>query len=262
MFLARAAIGGCIALTVLSLQKRPLLPRAHRKNFVLVALGIIFAFPFFIALALRHVQASHAAVVTGILPLATAIAGAVLLRERHGLLFWLSALAGSATVSVFVLRSNAGSIGMNDLLLLFSVIAAAVGYAEGGRLARVYGGPMVISWCLIGSLPVVALPLILTFRAEYLAAPITAWGGLFYTGIFSVYLGFFAWYRGLSEGGVGRVGQVQLLQPFLTLLFSSAFFAERIEAAMFGTALLVAAFIFIGRLPLSAVSLRDRKEKP
>lgn len=262
MFLGRAAIGGCIAFTVLWLQKRPLVPPAQRMNFAIVAVGIIFAFPFFIALALRQVHASHAAVVTGVLPLATAIAGAFFLKERHGLVFWFAALAGSATVTVFALWRNAGTLGVNDLLLLFSVVAAAVGYAEGGRLARIYGGPMVISWCLVGSLPVVVLPVLLLFKNEYLAAPAAAWGGLFYTGIFSVYLGFFVWYRGLSEGGVGRVGQIQLLQPFLTLLFSGILFGEQVDAAMFGTAILVAAFILIGRFRFNVVSLREKKEKP
>ena len=247
MFLARAAIGGVIAFAVFALRGEKFLPPAERVRFVVVALGVIILFPLFIALALQRVPSSHAAVVTGILPLATAIAGAFFLGERHGILFWVSAIAGSGVVTLFSLWKSGGNFSSDDFYLLLSVISAAVGYAEGGRLARIYGGPAVISWCLIGFLPASAMLVGITFRAAYLDAPLSAWGGLFYTGIFSVYLGFFAWYRGLSEGGVGRVGQVQLLQPFLTLLFSGWLFGERIEPVFFFTALLVAFFILIGR---------------
>ena len=44
-----------------------------------------------------------------------------------------------------------------------------------------------------------------------------------------MWLGFFAWYRGLALGGTVRVSQVQLLQPFLALLFAVPVLGERLE---------------------------------
>ena len=43
------------------------------------ALGTVVGFPLFLALALRQVDAMHAAVVTGVLPLATAVVAAIVL---------------------------------------------------------------------------------------------------------------------------------------------------------------------------------------
>jgi drug/metabolite transporter (DMT)-like permease len=65
-----------------------------------------------------------------------------------------------------------------------------------------------------------------------------------------MYLAFFAWYRGLAQGGVARVGQVQLLQPVLTLVWSALLLGEHISGAMIAAAAAV----------LSCVALTQRAQ--
>lgn len=64
-----------------------------------------------------------------------------------------------------------------------------------------------------------------------------------------MYLGFFAWYRGLAQGGIAAVGQVQLVQPFLTIAFSAWMLGEALDPATFIAAGLVIGFIALGRKP-------------
>ena len=206
-----------------------------------------FGFPLFSAYAMRHVPASHGAVVIGLLPLATAVAGALLAHERPSPRFWACALAGSAVVAGFALWEGGGALQLADLLLVGAVISAAIGYAEGGRLSRTLGGWQVISWALVLAAPFAAIPTWLSLDARMAAAPWTAWAAFAYVAAVSMYLGFFAWYKGLALGGIAAVGQVQLLQPFFTLFASALLLGERLDAATFVAAALVVATIAVGR---------------
>jgi drug/metabolite transporter (DMT)-like permease len=195
---------------------------------------------------MRHVPASHGAVVVGLLPLATAAAGAWLAHERPSRRFWLCAIAGSAVVVAFAAWKGAGALHVADALLVGAVLAAAVGYAEGARLTRELGGWQVISWALVLSAPVLAWP---AWRSlgDTSGVPPEAWIAFAYVAVVSMYLGFFAWYRALALGGIAAVGQMQLLQPFLTIAFSALLLGETIDAATFVAAALVIASIALGR---------------
>jgi drug/metabolite transporter (DMT)-like permease len=196
---------------------------------------------------MRSVHASHGAVVIGLLPLATAVAGALIAHERPSRTFWACAIFGSAVVVAFALWQGGGTAQPADGLLVLAVIAAAVGYAEGARLARTLGGWQVISWSLVIAAPVVAVPTAMSIDARILSAPASAWTGFAYVSVVSMFLGFFAWYRGLAQGGIGAIGQVQLLQPFLTIFASALLLGERIDWATIVAAALVIASIALGR---------------
>jgi len=190
----------------------------------------------------------HASVIVGVLPLATAAVGAVLHRQRPSVGFWLCAAAGSALVVVFaVLRSGSSglTIGFADVLLLAAMLCAAVGYCYGGRLAGHMRAEQVICWALVISLPL-TLPLsILSWPVQQIQP--AAWWGFGYVALFSMWLGFFAWYRGLALGGAVRVSQVQLVQPFLSMLFAVPLLGESLDAVTVGFGLAVIATVFIGK---------------
>jgi drug/metabolite transporter (DMT)-like permease len=247
--IGRAGIAGALALMVLRVTKNSFLPpRTHLWPFVLTSLGVVVGFPMFSSLALQTVPANHSAVVLGILPLATAIAGAFLGKERHGLRFWVASLVGAALVVGFSVVRNHFSLSLGDCFLFLAVVSAAVGYAQGGALARTFGGWKVISWALVLALPVV-FAVVLTTWPTSVVVPATVWAGFAYTGVFSMFLGFFAWYHGLAHGGIGKVGQWQLLQPFLTIGFSALVLGEVLEPVTVVVAVAVVAVIFWGRRP-------------
>jgi drug/metabolite transporter (DMT)-like permease len=246
--LGRAVVAAGLSAVFLLATRAPFPRREEWWPLAATAGGVVFGFPLFTSIAMRHVEAVHAAVIIGALPLATAAVGALLHRQRPSTGFWLCAAAGSALVVAFaILRSGSGglSISLADLLLLAAVLCAAVGYGYGARLSQRMRAEHVICWALLLSLPL-TLPLA---ALSWPAGPIkaSAWWGFGYVGVFSMWLGFFAWYRGLALGGTVRVSQVQLVQPFLSMLFAVPLLGERLDAVTVGFGLAVIATVFIGK---------------
>jgi drug/metabolite transporter (DMT)-like permease len=99
-------------------------------------------------------------------------------------------------------------------------------------LARTMPGLQVISWALVLGLPLSLPATLLLLPSVPADVPWQAWTGFLWVSIFSQYLGFFFWYRGLVRGGIASVGQVQLLQTFLTLGFSTLLLGEALDPWM------------------------------
>lgn len=239
-----AAIGSAILLLWIG-APRP--TRIQIRALLVTALGVVVGFPVFSSVAMRYVPASHGAVVIGILPLATALFGALRFGERPSAGFWLAALAGSGIVIGFALWQGGGEFHAADLALFAAVVAAAMGYAEGARLSQAMGGQQVISWALVLSMPLL-LPLTIWLGWKYgVNASPRAWIGFGYVSLFSMFIGFFFWYKGLALGGIARVGQVQLLQPFLTLVGAALILGETLDMRNVLFAFAVIAVVAIGR---------------
>ncbi len=241
----RAAVAGLLSLGVLAWLRAPWPQRSQAAALAVCAAGTVVGFPLFLGLALRQVDAMHAAVVTGVLPLGTAIVAALYFRQRPSPAFWACAVLGCALVLAYAAAQGAGRLGFADTLLLLAVLSASVGYVAGARLAAQMSAERVICWVLVLSLPV-TLPVTL---ASWPAQPVraSAWWGLAYVALFSMWLGFFAWYRGLALRGTVRVSQVQLVQPFLALLFAVPVLGERLDATTVVFSLAVIATVFVGR---------------
>lgn len=258
MFIAfgRAVVAGVLSGLLLWWSKAPQPPRDTWGPLVLVALGVVFGFPLFTSIAMRHVEAVHASVMVGVLPLATAVVGAFLNRQRPSTAFWICALAGTGLVVAFaLLRSGHSGLSLQtaDVLLLLAMACAAVGYGHGGRLSQRMRAEHVICWALVISLPI-NLPLAVWQFPEH-QLPTSAWMAFAYVSVFSMWLGFFAWYKGLALGGTVRVSQVQLLQPFLGMLFAVPLLGERLDAVTVGFGVAVIATVFIGRrMPVQSSS--------
>jgi drug/metabolite transporter (DMT)-like permease len=248
---ARAGLSGLLSLAYLRWVGAARPARAYWHLLAICALGTVLGFPLLLALALRHVDAMHAAVITGVLPLGTAVAAALWLRQRASPGFWLCALIGCALVLVFAALRGQGGLGAGDGLLLLAVASASIGYVAGAQVSTRMPAEQVICWVLVMSLPLTLPAMLATWPTTAGAVRMSAWGGLAYVTLFSMWLGFFAWYRGLALGGVLRVSQVQLLQPFLALLFAVPVLGERLDAVTMLFALLVMAVVFVGQhMPL------------
>ena len=262
--MGRAVVAAGLSALLLFVTRAPLPRRQDWLPLAITAAGVVLGFPLFTSLAMRHVEAMHASVIIGMLPLATAAVGARLHRQRPSNGFWLCAGVGSALVVAFaLLRSGSASnlrIQPADLLLLAAVMCAAVGYGYGGRLSQQMRADHVICWALVMALPL-TLPLSIT---SWPVAPLkaSAWWGFSYVAVFSMWLGFFAWYRGLALGGTVRVSQVQLVQPFLSMLFAVPLLGERLDAVTMGFGLAVMATVFIGKkMPVNAMPPKPLADK-
>lgn len=246
--MGRAAVAGLLSALLLLVLRAPWPRRADWGPLALTALGVVFGFPLLTSIAMRHVSAVHASVIVGVLPLATAAVGALLHRQRPSGAFWACALLGTALVVGFaLLHSGAAGLALHpaDLLLLGAMLCAAVGYGYGARLSHHMRADAVICWALVLSLPA-TLPLAWLSWPQA-ALPATAWAAFGYVSVFSMWLGFFAWYHGLALGGTVRVSQVQLIQPFLGMLFAVPLLGERLDGVSLGFGLAVMATVLAGR---------------
>lgn len=250
----RAVVAAALSAIFLLATRAPLPQRQHWLPLAITAGGVVFGFPLFTSMAMRYVEAVHASVIVGVLPLATAAVGALLHKQRPSAGFWLCAAIGSVMVVTFaVLRS--GSSGLNihfaDVLLLAAMLCASIGYGYGARLSQQMQAEHVICWALVISLPL-TLPLALLSWPQ---APLkaTTWAAFAYVAVFSMWLGFFAWYRGLALGGTVRVSQVQLVQPFMSMLFAVPLLGENLDMVTVGFGLAVITTVFVGKkMPVNA----------
>jgi len=246
--LGRAVVAAGFSATYLWLTRAPWPTPLQWRALGVTAAGVVLGFPLLTSLAMRQVEAVHASVMVGMLPLATACVGALLQRQRPSAAFWVCAVTGSALVAVFS-GWRSGAPGLTpapaDALLLGATACAAVGYGFGARLSREMRAEQVICWALLLALPI-------TLPGAWWAWPLqpiqaSAWWGFGYVSVFSMWLGFFAWYRALAVGGTVRVSQVQLVQPFLSMLFAVPLLGERLDATTVAFGVAVMATVFLGR---------------
>jgi drug/metabolite transporter (DMT)-like permease len=236
---ARAAIAGALGLCLLLVLRQPKPTRRDLGSLLVVAFGCVVGFPLLTALALQHVTSAHSIVFIGLLPLATATFGVILGGERPKPAFWIFSVLGSALVAGFALQQGLTASPVGDLLMLAAVIVCGLGYAEGGKLSRTLGGWQVISWALVLSLPIMLALTFIYAPPSFAGIGQGAWASLAYVSLFSMLIGFVFWYRGLAQGGIAAVGQLQLLQPFFGLALAAWLLGEAVTPAMLGVTVAV-----------------------
>ena len=242
----RAVVAGLLSLLLLLLLKQKIPARQYWPALAVVAFGAVFAYPIFSAIAMQTVDASHGILVSTVMPLFTAIFGAWLGKQWPKAGFWGCALAGSAAVLWYAEGSTSGGLAAGDWWLILACICCGLSYAQGGLLARHIGSWQVICWALVFSLPLL-LPLCWYYQPVDYAVSLQSWLGFAYLAIFSMFLGFFAWYKGLALGGVAQIGQLQLLTPFLAFSWSALWLGESISALQWLVAAVVVLAIALGK---------------
>lgn len=243
----RAVGAALLAGAYLRLTGAPRPTRAQWRRLPIVALGVVVGFPLFTSLALTTQTSAHGAVVVTVLPAMTAVFAVLRAGERPPPLFWFASAAGLTLVLAFLATSGAmrGALSAADLFLLAAVTLCGLGYAEGGVLARELGGARTICWALLLSLPVTVPITVVAAVADRPSAGGAAWSAFGYLTVVSMFLGFFAWYAGLARGGIAKVGQIQLAQPVLTLIWSALLLGEAVTPATVTVAAAVLACVVL-----------------
>ncbi|APG07060.1 drug/metabolite transporter (DMT)-like permease [Bradyrhizobium elkanii] len=244
---ARAVIAALIGVAVLFLLRQARPQRKDLVSLAIVSIGVVVGFPLLTALALQHITSAHSIVFIGLLPLSTAIFAVLRGGERPQPLFWLFAVLGSATVAGFALSNDGSASVTGDLLMVAAIVLCGLGYAEGAALSRRLGGWQVISWALLLALPLMVPVAISTWPSTWSGVGVPAWIGLAYVSVFSMFVGFIFWYRGLAVGGIARVGQLQQLQPFFGLALAGFLLHEPVAWSMIAATALVVVCVFFAR---------------
>jgi len=231
---ARATIAGLLALCLLVLSKEKRPTQKQIFPLIIVSLGVVIGFPLLSALALQYITSAHSIVFVGILPLCTAIFGIIRGGERPPRIFWLFSVIGSLIVVGYAISQGLTASPIGDFFMLSAVILCGLGYAEGAKLSKTLGGWQVISWSLVLSLPLM-IPLSFFLQPEsFSGIKTSSWMSLGYVSLFSMFIGFIFWYRGLAQGGIATVGQLQLLQPLFGLALASTLLHEKVSIGMLG----------------------------
>ena len=227
---ARAVVAAVLAAGALILTRQTLPQAAQWARLAVVAVGVVVGFPLLTSFALTTADASHGAVVIALLPAATATVAVLRGRERLPRLFWVATVAGAvaALAFAFIQSGVSGQLSLGDLLLLGAVIAAALGYAEGGLLARELGAWQTVSWALILASPLMGLLTVVSIAQQPPTGTTNQWLAFAYLGVVSMFLGFFAWYRGLAIGPMAQVSQIQLIQPVLSICWAGLILGENL----------------------------------
>ncbi len=250
----RSVVAAVLAAVCLLGGRAPLPRRQDLPGLVAVAVGCGIGFGLLSAVALRHTTSTHAAVIVGLLPAATAIVAVLRSGERPRWPFWAASTTGTGVIVLYALSRGNGGLSAADLLLLAALAVGAIGYAEGGRLARRMPGWQVIAWGVLFAIPV-SLPITIVAAARHASHPSAeALIGFAYVGVFSMFLGFFAWYRGLAEAGIARASQLQLGQPMLTIAWSVPVLGERAGASAILTGVVVAVCVLVTQRSRSRVA--------
>ena len=230
---ARAAIAGILGLILILVLKQKKPAKQDWWPLAIVAIGVVIGFPLFTALALQYMNAAHSIVFVSLLPLATAIFAVLRGGEKPNQFFWIFAVLGSAVVFAYMFFiSGDTSLGIGDFYMLMAIIFCGFGYAEGGVLSRTIGGWQVICWALILSLPFMLFLTIFYMPTSFQNISASAVVGLIYVSLFSMLIGFFFWYKGLAQGGIAAISQLQLLQPLMGLAIAAALLHEHVSWSM------------------------------
>ena len=250
--LGRAVVASFVAAIFLIVTKSKK-PSIHQfYQLIGVAGGIVVGFPILSAWAMQSVPASHGGVVLGIMPLATAVVGALVSNEKPSLYFWLFGALGSLIVICYALLQGFGDFQTGDFFLLGAILSAATGYAIGGKLSKEIGGWQVICWALVISFPFILVPAWMQSPEKSIdSIPANVIISFLYLALVSHFFGFFLWNKGLALGGIARVSQTMLFQPFVTLFASAFLISEKISFETILFTLLVVSTVVIGkRMPI------------
>lgn len=245
--MGRAAIAGLIAAAILRWRKISFPTLDERRQLYRVIAGVVLGFPLFSAWAMQLVPAAHGGVVLGVLPLLTALVGSLIAGEKPSFAFWLVSLVGGVLVVLYMVLAQGLKLQLGDLLLLLASIAAAVGYASGGQLSRQIPGWQVICWALVLALPITVPPFLWHLPEAWQTSGLESWLGFLYLAVVSQLFGFFFWYRALALGGIARVSQIQLLQPFVTIAAAWIWLGETMQISTLVFAGMIVCTVFIAQ---------------
>ena len=213
---------------------------------LVIGLLIVFGFPGAVAFALAEVSSAYTAVILSMLPLCLSAAAVIMAKEKPPLLFWFYSFAAAALVGIFMVNEYTMGVSLHKLdiqrfvlgnfWLFVACICAAVGYTKSASLNKKISGFSIISWSLCLTSPIsFLLSFLLWPKNHSIQNAIEHNGsllGIMYLGLLSMFIGNCLWSIALSRGGIAKIGQIQFLQPFITIFISYWLLSELIKKEM------------------------------
>ena len=252
-----------------NLQKRDCMSLKNSARFkvneiyelLVIGLLIVFGFPGAVAFALAEVSSAYTAVILSMLPLCLSAAAVIMAKEKPPLLFWFYSFAAAALVGIFMVNEYTMGVSLHKLdikrfvlgnfWLFVACICAAVGYTKSASLNKKISGFSIISWSLCLTSPIsFLLSFLLWPKNHSIQNAIEHSGsllGIIYLGLLSMFIGNCLWSIALSRGGIAKIGQIQFLQPFITIFISYWLLSELIKKEMIFFACAVTVVVILGQ---------------
>ena len=252
-----------------NLQKRDCMSLKNSARFkvneiyelLVIGLLIVFGFPGAVAFALAEVSSAYTAVILSMLPLCLSAAAVIMAKEKPPLLFWFYSFAAAALVGIFMVNEYTMGVSLHKLdiqrfvlgnfWLFVACICAAVGYTKSASLNKKISGFSIISWSLCLTSPIsFLLSFLLWPKNHSIQNAIEHSGsllGIMYLGLLSMFIGNCLWSIALSRGGIAKIGQIQFLQPFITIFISYWLLSELIKKEMIFFVCAVTVVVIIGQ---------------
>lgn len=193
-------------------------------------LGNVFYQMCFI-LGLDRSAAGHTALILALTPVMTAFLSMATGHERPGGRTWGGAalsISGIALVSGASLRVEGFDGLVGDIILVAACVAWAA-YTVGSRpiVAR-YGAVRSTAWTLwVGAMGLIPAGIPALRGQKWSAVTPGAWGGLAFSAVFAISLGYLIWYRGVERIGNTRTAIFSNLTPIVALAAGAVILRER-----------------------------------
>ena len=246
----RFALAGVVLLLVAALQRRPL-----RTDWPLAAVLALAPFAFAYGLVYwgeQYVPSGLAAVLFGVLPLYTALIGAVLLPDEPlraplliGVLIAIAGLALAFLESVELGAAEKAAIGATALAV--SPLGAAVGGIAQKLRAAELDAVVLNGWAMLGGGLLLLVVSALGEDWGEFAWTAESVGAILYLALFGSAIAFVALTVLLREISAMAVAFLAMLLPFGALIFGATLYDESITARALGGAVLVAAGLFVAQ---------------
>ena len=249
-----------VLLLVLAWKREGGLPRLTRSQ-LLATLGLgltgIFIYNVCFFGALSRMPAGRTALFIALNPIVTALASALLLRERLGGLKWLGiaiAFLGAAVVitrgdPLTALHDLSQSVGVGELLML-GAISAWAAYTLIGRIALRGLTPIAATtWSALWGLGFLACGAALELPSlQWARFTWQVWLAMAYLGVFGTVIGFVWYNEGVKAIGPSRTVIFNNLVPVFGVMFAALLLGEPVLVSM----------VVGGALALAGVTLTNR----
>lgn len=228
----RLSIGSLVMMSILVVTRASRLAwRDIRGLMALGALGTGVYQVFFIN-GLALTRAGTASLVVSASPAVIAIVGRLLGVERVSPRAIMGIVLSVSGVAVVIVGSAASSEGQSSVLGDLLILASVVCWSFYTHLVRPYthriDGMRIAAWTLLGgTIPVVLVAAPALSRASWSAVVPLTWGAVLFSGVASMGIAYFFWYRGVRVIGSTRTAMFSNLQPIIAVGVSWPLLGER-----------------------------------
>jgi drug/metabolite transporter (DMT)-like permease len=228
----RAIVAAPVAMAMIIGGRMPLPWRGNDKWLLIVSgVGGLAAFPLLFSWGVQMTTAGHAAAGTASGAVMAGVFGAWINRRWPSLYWWAGIAVG--LVGALLLIWEAVGLGVEgvswqgDALIFAGMFSGVVGYIAGSRLTRTVGATAVTLWSVVVA-AILVLPVFLwhSGMVVFVTIDLPGWAAICTLAWGTTIIAYILWNRAVADGGVARIGSLQLLQPVIGISLAPLLLSE------------------------------------